>query len=67
MSALTITTTLTNGHVNGQLEKGLNGYRKNGYIKQEPTNHHVSIHIPYIDIPLVKHVTINFVKLLQYS
>lgn len=56
MSALTITTTLTNGHVNGQLEKGLNGYRKNGYIKQEPTNHHVSIHIPYIDIPLVKHV-----------
>ncbi|CAH0747151.1 unnamed protein product [Diatraea saccharalis] len=36
MSAVTITTTLTNGHVpNGKLETGLNGYRKNGCIKPE--------------------------------
>ncbi|CAH0406112.1 unnamed protein product [Chilo suppressalis] len=37
MSAVTITTTLTNGHVpNGKLETGINGYRKNGCIKPEP-------------------------------
>ncbi|CAH0722843.1 unnamed protein product, partial [Brenthis ino] len=35
MSALTMTTTLTNGHLNGKLENGLNGYRKNGYVKSE--------------------------------
>lgn len=37
MSAFTITTTLTNGHghVNGQLEPALNGYRKNGFVKQD--------------------------------
>ncbi|XP_047536195.1 choline-phosphate cytidylyltransferase A-like isoform X2 [Vanessa atalanta] len=35
MSALTMTTTLTNGHHNGKLETGLNGYRKNGYVKPE--------------------------------
>lgn len=37
MSAVTITTTITNGHVpNGKLETGINGIRKNGYVKQEP-------------------------------
>ncbi|KAJ0181345.1 hypothetical protein K1T71_003430 [Dendrolimus kikuchii] len=30
-----MTTTLSNGHVNGKVENGLNGYRKNGYMKQE--------------------------------
>ncbi|XP_045454186.1 choline-phosphate cytidylyltransferase A-like [Melitaea cinxia] len=38
MSALTMTTTLTNGHHNGKLETGLNGYRKNGYVKPEISN-----------------------------
>ncbi|XP_049887447.1 choline-phosphate cytidylyltransferase B-like isoform X2 [Pectinophora gossypiella] len=38
MSALTVTTTLTNGHGHLKLEaNGLNGYRKNGYTKPEPT------------------------------
>lgn len=40
MSALTMTTTLTNGHhkgtCNGKIETSLNGYRKNGYVKSEP-------------------------------
>ncbi|KAL0849920.1 hypothetical protein ABMA28_011848 [Loxostege sticticalis] len=36
MSAVTVTTTLTNGHVpNGKLETELNGYRKNGFVKKE--------------------------------
>lgn len=37
MSAVTMTTTLTNGHalLNGKLETSLNGYRKNGYTKPE--------------------------------
>lgn len=34
-----MTTTLTNGHVNGKLENGLNGYRKNGYVTQESIEH----------------------------
>ncbi|XP_053600760.1 choline-phosphate cytidylyltransferase A-like isoform X2 [Plodia interpunctella] len=38
MTSLTLTTTLTNGHIsNGKLDTSLNGYRKNGYSKQEPT------------------------------
>lgn len=47
MSALTITTTLTNGHghVNGQLDTGLNGYRKNGFVKQEIIDRTVSTYI----------------------
>lgn len=37
MSAVTLTTTITNGRVpNGKLETGINGYRKNGYVKPEP-------------------------------
>lgn len=40
MSAV-ITTTMTNGHYEMKLENGhsspINGYRKNGYVKPEPT------------------------------
>lgn len=42
MSAITVTTTLTNGHKNGKLENGLKGYRKNGYTKQESMDSAVS-------------------------
>lgn len=36
MSAVTtVTTTLTNGHMNGKLETNLNGYRKNGFVKAD--------------------------------
>lgn len=35
MSSLTLTTTLTNGQLNGKLENGTKGYRKNGYVKSE--------------------------------
>lgn len=49
MSAVTVTTTLTNGHVpNGKLETELNGYRKNGYVKKE------------LESPVSKETTINF-------
>lgn len=43
MSAVTMPTILSNGHVNGKLENGLNGYRKNGYVKQELSDSAVSI------------------------
>lgn len=49
MSAVTMTTTLTNGHahLNGKLETSLNGYRKNGYAKPE------SIETPVSTVPLL--------------
>ncbi|KAM3958289.1 choline-phosphate cytidylyltransferase A isoform 2-T2 [Aphomia sociella] len=36
MSSVTVTTTLNGRIPNGKLETALNGYRKNGYVKQEP-------------------------------
>lgn len=52
MASITLTTTLTNGHsnghVNGKLENGLNGYRKNGYVKKEqPSTSAVSITLKF--------------------
>ncbi|XP_059049215.1 choline-phosphate cytidylyltransferase B-like isoform X2 [Achroia grisella] len=35
MSAMTVTTTLNGRIPNGKVETALNGYRKNGYVKQE--------------------------------
>lgn len=35
MATMTVTTTLTNGHLNGKIENGMNGYRKNGYINHD--------------------------------
>lgn len=52
MSALTVTTTLTNGHVKGKLDTTLNGYRKNGYVKPETDLPSLRLAAPYSTDPL---------------